>query len=231
MKSSLPAAANADRADSGTEPEPASRIAICIPSTDLVHADFAMCLCALTYLRIPAGLVLINNKGSILPQNRNKGVEEALNLDVSHILFLDSDMVFPPDTLARLLQHDRDIVGCTYARRFPPHLTLGQPLDGLTLEASGGLHEVAALPTGVLLVRSTVFARLRRPYFRFETVEEAEGIAPAINGEDYVFCRLAREAGFRIWLDVDLSMLIGHLGQQTFRLQTDAGGATVRQPG
>ena len=219
-----PNAAPADRAaDSASATAAVSRIAICIPSTDMVHADFAMCLCALVYTQIPAGLVLINNKGSILPQNRNQGVEDAMKLGVSHILFLDSDMIFPHDTLLRLLRHDRDIVGCTYARRIPPHTTLGQPLDGRTLEASGGLHEVAALPTGVLLIRTTVFARLRRPYFRFETVEEAAGVTPAIHSEDYVFCRLAREAGFTVWLDVDLSTRIGHVGQTVFHIGHDAG--------
>ena len=44
----------------------------------------------------------------------------ALAVDATHILWLDSDMRFPADTLGRLLARNRDIVGANYcARRFP----------------------------------------------------------------------------------------------------------------
>ncbi|WP_152494992.1 glycosyltransferase family 2 protein [Paraburkholderia kururiensis] len=191
------------------------KVALCIPSHDVVHADFAMALAALTY-NPGAALALINPKGSIIPILRNNAVNEAQTFGVDYVLFLDSDMIFPGDTIRRLLAHDKDIVGATYTKRVPPYNILGRTLDDQPLKAAEGLHEVAGLPTGCLLIKMSVFEKLRRPYFRTPHTEEAEGVMPQIQGEDYYFCEAARAAGFKVWLDVDLSARVAHIGQQHF---------------
>ena len=39
----------------------------------------------------------------------------------THILFSDDDMEYPPDTLQKLLAHDKDLIGTLYnIRRLPP---------------------------------------------------------------------------------------------------------------
>jgi hypothetical protein len=50
---------------------------------------------------------------------RNHLADVAVNVidGASHILFLDSDMTFPPDTLQRLLDHKVPIVGADYVKR------------------------------------------------------------------------------------------------------------------
>ncbi len=202
------------------EQKPA-RVAICVPSNDMVHADFAMCLAALAFsTRNP--IALLNTKGSLVVTNRNTLVEQAAELGCEWLLFLDSDLLFPRDTIARLLAHGKDIVGATYCKRVPPYEVLGRTLSGERLEAASGLVEVAGLPTGCLLVRRSVFDALRRPYFRTPAHEDGdvEGMPAHIEGEDYYFCRVAREAGFSVWLDVDLTMQTGHIGQQIFAIPT-----------
>jgi hypothetical protein len=37
-------------------------------------------------------------------------------------------------------------------------------------------------------------------------------------GEDYAFCKKVRERGCKIWVDLDLSREIGHIGSKTFQL-------------
>ncbi|CAB5083047.1 Anp1 [Burkholderia cenocepacia] len=197
------------------------RVGVCIPSGDMVHADFAMSLAALAFTtRHP--IALLNAKGSLVVTNRNTLVDQAAQLDCEWLLFLDSDLVFPRDTVARLIAHDKDIVGATYCKRVPPYEVLGRTLTGERLEAAFGLVEVAGLPTGCLLVRRAVFDALRRPYFRTPAHEDGDvdGMPAHIEGEDYYFCRVAREAGFSVWLDVDLTMQLGHIGQQIFAIPT-----------
>ncbi|CAJ0778823.1 hypothetical protein LMG7141_00804 [Ralstonia condita] len=205
------------------------RVAICIPSPDMVHADFAMSLAAMAYRcsgftqggqqfeAIP--IAIINTKGSLVANNRNRLVKEARELGVDYLLFLDSDMVFHVDTLRRLLSHDKDIVGGTYIQREDPHRLLGKTVDGQMLHEAmsglqvdlGGLMEVGALPGGCLLVKMSVFDDM--VHLPFQTPAHFENEEPWIEGEDYFFCRMAREAGNQVWLDWSVSFHLRHIGQ------------------
>ncbi len=186
------------------------KVAICFPSGDMVHADFALALAGLCNSTPPIETPIVNNKSSIVAIARNNGVKRAREMACDHILFLDSDMVFPRATLHRLLAHRKDIVGAIYTKRVPPYSLLGTALDGEPTCDDEGLTEMKRLPTGCLLIRMAVFEALSEPYFRFLADEESGEII----GEDYVFCDRAREAGFRIWCDAKLSLEIGHIGQQ-----------------
>lgn len=194
--------------------DPQLRIAIAIPSADMVHADFAMSLARMCVVTNGMLVNVINNKSSIVAIARNSGVQIAQDFGAHYLLFLDSDMMFPETTLLRLLTHRQDIVGATYSKRVPPYPTLGTVLPGEVAQTPSGLIEMARIPTGCLLIRMSVFEALPRPYFRFESNEETGDII----GEDYVFCDRARAAGFRIWCDPALSHEIGHIGQQVFKI-------------
>lgn len=210
-----------------------NRVAICIPSGDLVHADFAMSLAALTYqcgpIEVngerfePVPVALVNVKDSLVVSGRNKCVAEARLLDVTHVLFVDSDIVLHPHTLRRLLSHDRDIVGATYMQRAEPYALLGKGLDGKPLAetitntrvTAGDVSEVSALPGGCMLVKMAVFDAFAVNDLPFQTplMQRPDGSGPQIEGEDYFFCRRARELGFSIWLDWASSFQAVHLGQ------------------
>lgn len=208
------------------------RVAICIPSGDMVHADFAMALAAMVYrcgpfiqdeVRYEAiPLAIVNTKGSLLVNTRNKLVDQARELGVDYIFFLDSDVVVHPYTLRRLLDLGRDIIGGTYIQREEPHRLMGKTIGGVMLdEAMGGLDispdapmEVGSLPAGCLLVKISVFDDMVKPYFR-TPAHEAEGDDPDwTEGEDYYFCRMARALGHSIWLDWATSFALGHVGQR-----------------
>src|ERR1700744_5381825 len=93
---------------------PLPRIAIAVPSGDMVHADFAMAFAQLCLASGGFPLQLITVKSSIVAQARNTGVEHAKEFGADFIFFLDSDMVFPPTALLRLFLHRKDVVGATY---------------------------------------------------------------------------------------------------------------------
>jgi len=189
-------------------------IAIGVPSGDMVHADFAMRLATLC-LNPGARAFLVNARSSIVALGRNQCAEAAKLASATHLLFLDSDMVFPPDTLTRLLKHDKDIVGAVYSQRAAPFHPLGVTLEGEHIHITGGLRRMKIIPTGCLLIRMTVFDKMAKPWF--STRIEGEKLL----GEDYYYCERALAAGFEIWCDGNLSSEIGHIGQNIYKL--DAG--------
>ena len=79
-----------------------------LPAALLSLALAGLC-CALA----PLEATVLNAKSSIVAEARNDGVDLARQFGADFLLFLDSDMVFPSNTLHRLLAHGRDIVGAT----------------------------------------------------------------------------------------------------------------------
>lgn len=209
-----------------TKPARRLKVAICFPSSDMVHADFALALAGLCSAAHPIDTPIVNNKSSIVAIARNNGVERAQELGADFLLFLDSDMVFPRTTLHRLLLSRKDIVGATYAKRVPPYAMLGAAAHTPPVCEADGLVAMRHMPTGCLLIRMTVFEALARPYFRFGYDERTGAIA----GEDYVFCDRAREAGFGVWCDAHLSQEIGHIGQHVFKIGAGAAAGLSLAP-
>lgn len=190
------------------------KVLIAIPALDYVATDFAMSLAALLghtttdSLRREVKVSLWCQKGSIIMDARNACVEKALEIEATHILFLDSDMTFPPDTLQRLAAHQKDIVGATYIRRVPPYNLLGSPARETTASA---LRLMATMPFGCILLKTKVFEKLTRPYFRYITTENGT------ISEDEWFCIQAGEVGLQVWCDPALTGLLGHIGTHIYR--------------
>jgi hypothetical protein len=188
---------------------PAPLVALCLPSGDTMHADFAANLAAFC-MNPGAHLGVVHCKNSIVAIARNQCVDAALLIKATHMFFLDSDMLFPLDTLKRLLAHDKDIAGALYSRRRPPFDPTGLPYAGA--RETNGLLRMKNLPAGCLLIKSSVFAKLAKPWFS----DRVEG--EQIIGEDIHFCERAAAAGFEIWQDTALSREVGHIGERVFRL-------------
>lgn len=185
------------------------RVALAIPSGDMLHTDFAMSLCAMTMMA-KCSLAIMNAKSSYIANGRNSLVAQAQSVDATHMLFLDSDMVFPQDTIQRLLDHKKYIACATYAQRVPPFRVIGDTLDNKALSVDTGLIEMSRVPTGCLMIHMSVFDKLKKPYFRGgwdETLGETLS-------EDLEWCDRVRKSGFNIWCDVDLSKELLHLGQR-----------------
>lgn len=206
----------------------AVKLAICVPSGEMVHMDFAVSLSAML-ARLGVQRVrcsIYNAKTTILSKGRQTLVNQALSTGSTHILFLDSDMSFPADTAFRLLQHDLDIVGAAYpTRREERLMNSAQKRWGERLKAGpdDGVVEVDYIGFGVILFRAEVFRRIEKPWFPIEY----RGVDPEKGeiwvGEDFGFCEKARAAGYRVHVDAGLSWQVGHAGQRTFRMQDIAG--------
>lgn len=201
-------------------------VALCIPSGDMCYVDFAFSLAALTYTSLPiARLMIIRGQSSIVTIARDSCIEKMMDAETysrsrdagyrgnDWVLFLDSDMTFPPDTLGRLMSHNLDIVCATYVRRYPPHELLGKQMGKEPQDVAGGVHEVDGIPLGVCLIRRKIFDEMKRPYFRLFHNEDTG----KTTGEDYYFCHVVKELGYKIHIDFDLTKEIGHIGRVEHR--------------
>jgi hypothetical protein len=127
------------------------------------------------------------------------------------VWIMGDDHVFPPETLVVLLgdmySKDLDVVVPLCLQRFPPFA----PVVYKSQNESGsyyvyddlpekGLVQVHAAGNAGMLIRKRVLEKLEPPYVG----TDGKGL-----NEDLFFCRRIREAGFKIWCDVDVRL--GHI--------------------
>ena len=151
--------------------------------------------------------VILFKEGPNQPLNREVIAELAQKTECTHLLFVDSDMVFPTDAVEKLLAHDKDIIGVNYnMRMFPPTSTVktkkGETVQDVLFECDG-------VATGFMLIKMEVFNKLEKPWFHVGILD-----AKTLEGHDYRFCRLAREAGFGVWCDPTIT--IKHIGDYLY---------------
>jgi len=217
-----------DQPEWGSPPRPA-RITIALPVYDKPEHETVR---ALRMLQKPhptganeGGLygshMYTETNGVLIEEARNAMVEEAMSYapGPTHILFVDSDMVFPADALKRLLKHDEAIVGGLYFNRRPPYPPLAMRANDpswFSEESLLGhwydypkeqLVEVDATGCGFLLVKTDVFASL------YSGDPGNPGWFDKLPGlsEDFSFCVRAIEKGFKVFVDTQLKL--GHVGK------------------
>ena len=190
------------------------KVFIAVPSMDIVPALFCQSLALLQR----AGDTMIGFEvGSLVYNARNNLARQAIKAEADWVLWLDSDMVFSPDFLQRMLkvctENDIDFLTALCFRRKPPFTpTLFDRLEKVDKGASytalmsvpDGRFKVGGcgfagvlLSTDVLLSVASKFGRMFDPIYGF--------------GEDLAFCWRARQCGYDIWCDSDIEM--GHVGQ------------------
>lgn len=195
---------------------PKYRVAICIPCQDTVSAGFAADLAMLTGA-IPADITwkLFQVRGTYVHQQRATLVALAQQWTATHVLWLDSDMRFPADTLTRLLAHKVPIVAANYTTRRAPYRPVAEHREQGVLftppEATGTV-EVTHCGMGVMLVDTEVTRAMPTPWFAIGYNAKQDLYA----GEDVYFCRKAVEHGFPIVVDQDLSQHVKHVGEMEF---------------
>lgn len=172
-----------------------------------VWPQFSACLAGLMTHHPKA--MLLHLVGTNIAQGRNRALRDMRG---DWLWFIDTDMVFAPDTLDRLLLKGVDLVQPLCLLRHPPHYPV---LYGELPEEPGVLKQavlrtiqpsmvqVPAIGTGGMLLRRRVRDALADPWF------EVGKIKPDELSEDLIFCRKATAAGFKCW--ADLTTAIGHL--------------------
>lgn len=153
-----------------------------------------------------------------IPDVRQKSVFLAFERQAKYLLTVDADMVFPPDALLRLMEHDVDIAGALYMRKTPPFTPVAAMRDGFGYKnlirskpwKSGDFMEVDAVGAGFMLIKVDILRQIPQPHYNFFWDKDRKGFW----SEDWWLCRQAKANGYKVWLDTGLSL--GHMGSYGF---------------
>jgi hypothetical protein len=168
---------------------------------------------------IPEGVeyqFFYSNVGRILtPLARERLSEWGIRCGAEYLFMLDDDMMCPMNLFELLIKHDVDIVAPLAFMRLAPHNPVLYRIDNgydpiQKLEyyipktvpnyPKNTLVECDGVGFGVALIKTKIFEHLAKPWFMSTTG----------HGEDLLFCRKAKEAGFRVFMDT--SVKLGHMG-------------------
>jgi hypothetical protein len=200
-----------------------TKVAICVPCRDEVMSGFCFDLAKLMGYEGARGKVdieLFQMQGTLIFTQREKLAEEAIKWGAEFVLWIDSDMRFPKNSLQTLLDRKQFIVGVNATTRREPIVPTAKRLEVVdgdsiwhpvnSLKAQG-IEQITAVGFGMTMVKVDVFNKTPRPWFNVLWSDHG-----AIIGEDIHFCVKAFDAGFPTYVDHDLSKNIGHIGTRSF---------------
>ena len=195
-------------------------ILIAIPTTEFIEAATFK---SVYDLIIPDGYTVkfMPFTGDQVDQVRNLIASWVINNNFDYLFAVDSDIAFAPDTLIKMLSHDKDIVSGVYIQRIPGTHTI----EIMRKNAQGGVAHVdwneikgkGLVPIdgcgfGCVLVKGEVFRAIPYPHFLYHSaIDHANTLS-----EDVHFCNQARDRGFTLWADT--SITCEHIGSWTFRV-------------
>lgn len=185
---------------------------VAVPCMDQVPARFAHSLAALQRVGDTSVAFQI---GSLIYTSRNELARRAVEDEADYVFWLDSDMVFEPDALQKLMKHieaGKDMVTGLYFRRVPPfspvlfrHLDINEEraIWSEFETIPDELFKVEGCGFGCVLMRTEIFMDVASRFG--DMFGPLNGV-----GEDLSFCWRAKQCGFEIWCDPSVEM--GHVG-------------------
>jgi len=160
---------------------------------------------------------LFGYKGLCAAEAREMICRTAIELDCSHIFFLDADHIIPLETLDFLLESkDEAIVSGVICRKFYPFDQVvwgkndktGEYL-GVELDLNGKIYEVGVCGFGCTLINLEKLQELDKPWFRDTCDKKKDGKYRNVRS-DVQLCDAFRANGEKVW--VDTRILVGHTG-------------------
>lgn len=135
--------------------------------------------------------------------------EKFLRSDCTHMMAIDDDLGFEPTAIARMVEHDKDIIAGVYPIKTMPIIYPYQPAGPV---GDDGLQLAKMVPGGFMLVKRHVMEALAAtvPRFNVEHINETMSCPDlysmtnrdaAKHGEDVMFCERALAAGYQIHVD------------------------------
>jgi len=225
------------------------KLFIGLPVYHALDPQFAQCLINL-HLDPPTDEFLVgpNIGDSLVSRSRNTITANFLDTDATHLLWLDSDLIFSPAHVKRLLAHSVELVGGFYPKKSQGPLEwVCNALDGeFRPPRPDGLQEIKFAGTGFLLIARTVFEQMIAGFgsqigYRADTTGRQEydfwtvGVHEYPDGarrylsEDWFFCQRWRDLGGTVWGDT--RVICKHIGHAIYPLQTQMAELTAPVPG
>lgn len=190
------------------------KLMIAIPTYDYMHFQFVECLTKLIRRLDRDGInfEVFYQGGTLVYVGRDKLAKMAIDRGFTHILWLDSDMIFNEDLLENLMDSGKSFVtGIAHARR-APHVSClfkeiwpgvdryeGHDYPHETFEIGGCGFACVLMETKVV---QKVYSIYGTAFFPMREL-----------GEDLAFCKRATDTGFRLWAEP--RVWLGHIGHIT----------------
>lgn len=133
----------------------------------------------------------------------------------THFLSIEDDMAFAPDCLHILARRKLSIVGANYStnKGHPQRFTAaGLSERVLTTADSTGIEQVSLLPQGFTLVAREVYETIPKPWFLMGYSKQSGNYVY----QDYYFSEEAKKAGYKLYVDHDVSKRIYHVGPHNY---------------
>ena len=171
---------------------------------------------------------------SLVSRARNAAVAHFLqDEEATHLLFIDSDIIFEPEDVIKLIEAKKEVVGGMYPKKYIKWEHIKKhPEDervefqvGTSQINSEGFIETVYAPTGFLMIAKTAIQKLiqKNPQLKYRNDIDGYGIGDTFynlfnvgikNGiyesEDWGFSSLWREAGGTVYIHPDIN--VKHVG-------------------
>lgn len=190
------------------------KLLIAIPTNDYMHYQFVECLTKLVKRLDEDGIDYdIAYQGATLVYvGRDKLANKAMNECYTHMLWLDSDMIFTDDLLDDLMYSGKPFVtGIAHSRRAPHVSCIFKEIWPKVDRWEGCEYPIQAFRIGgcgfacVLIETEIVRNVYNKNGTAFFPMREL--------GEDLAFCKRATDMGYEIWAEP--SVKLGHIGHIT----------------
>lgn len=209
---------------------------LAVPVYGALDARFARCLTDLLF-HPPCEIIHDDLVGdSLVSRARNVLTANFLQSDATHLLFLDSDLIFGADQVARIMNHTEDVVGGFYPKKVQgPIQWCCNAFPDNPPPREDGLQPVKYMGTGFLRISRRVFERMIETYGdliaytadetnRIEHDFWSVGVHQFPDGtrrylsEDWFFCQRWLDMGETVWADTKIC--VKHVGTAVYPLKT-----------
>jgi len=211
------------------------KLFIGLPIYQQMPTFFAQCLLALQAQK-PLPIEIYICQGDGVARSRNSLTAEFLRSDCTHLLFIDSDLIFSADHITKLLSRNLPVVGGFYPKKQQGKLEwVINTLPGMPPQTDDGLQPVRYIGTGFVCVAREVFEKMAaafpdlgftedygkraqaHDYWQMGVYRDKDGSTRYLS-EDWFFCQKWLDMGGEIF--GDCSVILKHYGPVIFPLET-----------
>lgn len=141
-------------------------------------------------------------------QMRNYCCMHAIEAGFDYVFMVDTDMVYPKDSIIKLVKHNKDFVVGSATQRMTPFLptqykefkekNFKHPSNRIFISKKN--HKLISIGgTGVVgaLIKTDVLKKLELPFFKVDYKENQKNVI----GSDIYFCNKLRKAKIKMYLD------------------------------
>lgn len=198
------------------------RTLIAVPCFDMIHTDFVR---SLIEMEKPGNVACGFIQNTLIYNARNMIAHNAIEDGFDRVLWLDSDMILPPDAM-RVLSDDMDkgldFVSALYVRRKLPHTPVVYD-DVMWRVNDDGTVEVKATPyndypeNAIFMIDGAGFGCCMTSVNLLRDMVSIYGapFTPLMGmGEDLAFCWRAKQSGVSLFCDSNV--ICGHIGQYIY---------------